>query len=152
MPKILDGPDAVRAAVGDRLGVSDWVEITQARIDEFASATGDRQWIHVDPERASAESPFGSTIAHGYLTLALTNQFLPEIVEVRGFSMGVNYGTNKVRFPSAVPVGARVRGVVDLTSVDDVKGGIQTVMTITVEIEGQDRPGCVVEAISRYVL
>ncbi|MCB1004589.1 MAG: MaoC family dehydratase, partial [Acidimicrobiales bacterium] len=112
--------------------------------------TGDHQWIHVDPERA-ADGPFGTTIAHGYLTVSLTNLFLPQIVEVRGVSMGVNYGVNKIRFPAPVPVGSRLRAGAELTAVDEVHGGVQTTMTITVEIEGGDRPACIVESISRWL-
>ncbi len=147
---VLEGTDAVRAAVGTHLGTSDWLEIDQARIDLFAQATGDHQWIHVDPERA-ADGPFGTTIAHGYLTVSLTNLFLPQIVEVRGVSMGVNYGVNKIRFPAPVPVGSRIRASAELTAVDEVHGGVQTTMTITVEIEGGDRPACIVESISRWL-
>jgi acyl dehydratase len=150
-PTILDGLDAVRAAAGTHLGTSDWLIVDQARIDAFADATGDHQWIHVDPERAAQEGPFGSTIAHGYLTLSLTNGLLPSIVEVRGVSMGINYGTNKVRFPAPVPVDSRVRISADLTEVVDVAGGVQTTMTVTVEIEGHDRPACVVEVLSRFL-
>ena len=145
-----NGIDEVRAAVGTHLGYSDWLEIDQARIDLFADATGDHQWIHVDPERA-ADGPFGTTIAHGYLTVSLTNLFLPQIVEVRGVSMGVNYGVNKIRFPAPVPVGSRLRAGAELTAVDEVHGGVQTTMTITVEIEGGDRPACIVESISRWL-
>ncbi|MEZ5136287.1 MAG: MaoC family dehydratase [Acidimicrobiales bacterium] len=116
----------------------------------LADATGDHQWIHVDPERA-ADGPFGTTIAHGYLTVSLTNLFLPQIVEVRGVSMGVNYGVNKIRFPAPVPVGSRLRAGAELTAVDEVHGGVQTTMTITVEIEGGDRPACIVESISRWL-
>jgi acyl dehydratase len=148
---VLDGIDAVRAAAGTTLGVSDWLEITQDRIDAFADATGDHQWIHVDPDRAAAESPFGTTIAHGYLTLSLTNFFLPQIVEVRGFAMGLNYGTNKVRFPAPVPVGSELRARADLTDVTDIPGGVQTTMTVTVEIDGQDKPACVVDVLSRFL-
>ncbi|MBW3661708.1 MAG: MaoC family dehydratase [Actinobacteria bacterium] len=151
-PTVLEGSDAVRGAVGTHLGYSDWLEITQGRIDLFADATGDHQWIHVDPQRAASETPYGGTIAHGYLTLALSNLFLPQIVEVRGFSMGLNYGADKVRFPAAVPVGSWVRAGAELTAVDDVPGGIQTTMTLTVQVRGQDKPGCVVEALSRYLL
>ncbi|MCB1250719.1 MAG: MaoC family dehydratase [Acidimicrobiales bacterium] len=147
---VLEGTDAVRAAAGTHLGYSDWLEIDQARIDLFADATGDHQWIHVDPERA-ADGPFGTTIAHGYLTVSLTNLFLPQIVEVRGVSMGVNYGVNKIRFPAPVPVGSRLRAGAELTAVDEVHGGVQTTMTITVEIEGGDRPACIVESISRWL-
>ena len=147
----IDGLDALRSAVGRDLGTSEWLEITQDRVDTFAEATGDHQWIHVDPERARAESPFGGPIAHGYLTMSLTNLFLPQVVEVTGISAGVNYGTDKVRFPAPVPVGARVRGQVTLTEAVDVAGGVQTTMTITVELDGSDRPACVVEAISRWL-
>jgi acyl dehydratase len=145
-----DGIDAVRAAVGTHLGFSDWTEITQQRVDEFADATGDHQWIHVDPERARAESPFGGPIAHGYLTLAISNEMLPQIVEVRGVSMGVNYGVDKVRFPAPVPVGARLRAGAELLEVGDVSGGIQTTMRITIEVEGTEKPACVIESLSRF--
>ena len=145
------GIDEVRAAVGRHLGWSDWVTITQDQVNTFADATGDHQWIHVDPERATAESPFGGPIAHGYLTLSLTNLFLPQVVEVQGVSLGVNRGTGKVRFPAPVPVGSRLRGGVELVAVDDVAGGIDTTMVITVEREGADKPVCVVESLSRYL-
>jgi acyl dehydratase len=148
---VFDGVDAVRAAVGRHLGYSDWLEITQDRVNLFADATGDHQWIHVDPVRAK-DGPFGGPIAHGYLTVSLSNLFLPQIVEVQGISAGVNYGVNKIRFPSPVPVGARVRGGAELAAVEDVKGGIQTTMVITIEIEGQDRPACVIESLSRYLV
>ena len=147
----IDGLDALKAAVGKDLGTSDWVDITQDRVDTFAEATGDRQWIHVDVERARRESPFGGPIAHGYLTLSLTNQLLPQVVEVRGVSSGVNYGADKVRFPAPVPVGSRVRANVRLDEADDVPGGVQTKMTITVEVEGGGKPACVVEALSRWL-
>ena len=146
-----DGIDSVRAAVGTHLGHSDWVEVTQQQVDTFAEATGDHQWIHVDVERATAESPFGGPIAHGYLTLALTNLFLPQVVEVRGVSLGVNRGTGKIRFPAPVPVGSRLRAGVELVAVDDVAGGIDTTMVITVEREGSTKPVCVVESLSRYL-
>ena len=146
-----DGLDELRAAVGRDLGTSDWVEITQERVDTFADATGDHQWIHVDVERARRESPFGGPIAHGYLTLSLTNQLLPEVVEVRGISSGVNYGANKVRFPAPVPVGSRVRANVRLDAADDVPGGVQTTMTIVVEVEGAEKPACIVESLSRWL-
>jgi acyl dehydratase len=150
MTTLLDGEAAVRAAVGMHLGFSDWLEIDQARINLFADATGDHQWIHVDVERAK-DGPFGAPIAHGYLTLSLTNLFMPQIVEVQGFAMGVNYGLDKVRFPSPVRVGARVRGGAELVDVSDVKGGIQTLIRITVEIEGGDKPACVVDSLSRWL-
>jgi acyl dehydratase len=137
-------------AVGSHLGFSEWLEITQDRVDLFADATGDHQWIHVDPERAAA-GPFGAPIAHGYLTLSLSNLFLPQIVEVRGISAGVNYGADKIRYPSPVRVGAKVRGGAELVRVDDVPGGVQTTMRITIEIEGEPKPACVIESVSRYL-
>ena len=146
-----DGIDEVRAAAGRHLGYSSWLDVAQERVNRFAEATGDHQWIHVDVERATAESPFGGPIAHGYLTLALTNLFLPEVVEVRNISLGVNRGTGRIRFPAPVPVGSRLRGGVELVSVDDIAGGIDTTMLITVEREGSDKPVCVVESLSRYL-
>ena len=146
---VLSGIDDVKAAVGRHLGTSDWLEITQARIDQFAEATDDHQWIHVDPERAAA-GPFGMTIAHGYLTLSLSNALLPEIVEVQGVSMGVNYGVGKVRFPAPVPVGSRIRATAELVAAEDVPGGVQTKVLITIEIEGSDKPACVIESLSRW--
>ena len=140
----------LEAYQGMLIGHSAWVTVSQAMINAFADATGDHQWIHVDPERAAA-GPFGATIAHGYLTLALTNQMLPELVRVDGISMGINYGTNKVRFPSPVVVGSRVRGGAELVQVDEVVGGYQAVIRITVEVEGSDRPACVVDSVSRFL-
>lgn len=147
---VFDSPDDLRAAVGAHLGYSGWIEIDQARIDTFADATGDHQWIHVDPERAK-DGPFGTTIAHGYLTLSITNLFLPELLVVPGASAGVNYGANKVRFPAPVPVGSRVRMGAEVLEVSDVAGGVQVITRNTVEIEGADKPACVVEAISRFL-
>jgi acyl dehydratase len=151
MATIFKTPADLTGAVGQHLGHSAWLEITQDRIDKFADATGDHQWIHVDPERAKS-GPFGACIAHGYLTQSLVNKFLPEIVDVQGISMGVNYGADKLRFPAAVPVGSRVRGSAELIKVEEVKGGaIQATIRVSVEIEGSDRPGCVIDTISRYV-
>lgn len=150
MTTVLDGEAAVRAAVGTHLGYSDWLQIDQDRINLFADATGDHQWIHVDVEKAK-QGPFGAPIAHGYLTLSLSNLFLPQIVEVRGFAMGVNYGVDKVRFPAPVTVGSRIRGGGELIEVTDVKGGIQTLVRITVEIEGGDKPACVIDSLSRWL-
>lgn len=150
MTTIFDAPDALLSAVGTDLGSSEWVTVEQDRIDGFADATGDHQWIHVDPEAAAA-GPFGATIAHGYLTLALTNQFLPEIVRVDNVSMGINYGVNKVRFPQPVVVGSRVRGHAVLTEAEEIGGGVQAVITITVEIEGGAKPACIVESVSRFL-
>lgn len=147
---VFASPDDLLSAVGRDLGTSGWVEIDQQRIDLFADATGDRQWIHVDPVRAAA-GPFGAPIAHGYLTLALTNQLLPEIMEVQGASMGVNYGVDKVRFPQPVLVGSRVRASATLTDATEAPGGVQAVVTIVVEIEGESKPACVVESVSRWL-
>jgi acyl dehydratase len=147
---VFAGPGGLADAVGDELGVSDWLTIDQDRIDTFAAATGDHQWIHVDPVKA-AEGPFGSTIAHGYLTLSLVNYFLPQIVDVQDISMGVNYGTEKVRFPAPVPVGSRVRGRGVLTDVKEIPGGAQATITVTVEIDGDDKPACVVDTVSRFL-
>ncbi|MEI7622848.1 MAG: MaoC family dehydratase [Actinomycetes bacterium] len=151
MTTIIDGPDAVLAAVGTHLGYSEWLTIEQERVNMFADATGDHQWIHVDPERAK-DGPFGAPIAHGYLTMSLSNYFLPQIVEVQGFSAGINYGVDKVRFPSPVKVGERVRAGAELIEVTEVKGGLQTLMRITIEIDGNDRPACVIDAISRWLV
>ncbi|MYB03853.1 MAG: MaoC family dehydratase [Acidimicrobiaceae bacterium] len=152
MATVFAAPDDLLDAVGQHLGHSDWMTVDQARIDMFAEATGDHQWIHVDPERAAA-GPFGGTIAHGYLTLAVTNMMLPQIVRVEGISMGINYGVNRVRFPQPVLTGSRLRGSATLTSAEELPGGagVQTVITITVEIEGQAKPACVVESVSRYL-
>jgi acyl dehydratase len=149
MATVFESPEKLKTAVGQHLGHSDWLEVTQARINLFADATGDHQWIHVDPERAKA-GPFGAPIAHGYLTLALAGMFLPQIAEVHGISMGVNYGTDRVRFPAPVRVGARIRGGGEIVKVEDVKDGVQATIRITVEIEGSERPACVVDTISRY--
>ena len=152
MTTVFASPDDLPGAVGEHLGHSDWVTVDQPRIDMFAESTGDHQWIHVDPEAAAA-GPFGATIAHGYLTLALTNQMLPEIVRVENISMGINYGVNRVRFPQPVVVGSRLRASAVLAAADELPGGagVQTVITITVEIEGQAKPACVVESVSRFL-
>ena len=131
------------------LGTTDWMEIDQSRVDGFAEATDDYQWIHVDPEKA-VSGPFGATIAHGYLTLSLVNKFLPQLIAVTEISMGVNYGCDRVRFPSPVKVGARIRGRGEVISVEEVTGGQQVVVRITVEIENENRPACVVDTISRF--
>jgi acyl dehydratase len=140
--------DALRAAVGTDLGSSDWIRIDQEQVDGFAAATGDHQWIHTDPVRAAA-GPFGTTIAHGYLTLSLLPVIAADVLTVDGIRMGVNYGTNKVRFPAPVPVGSRVRGHVALLEVTDVPGGVQVVSRVTIEREGGDKPVCVAESVSR---
>lgn len=150
MTLVIDGPDDLRRRLGTHLGYSEWLQIDQARIDEFAEATGDHQWIHVDPVRAAA-GPFGAPIAHGYLTLSLSNYFLPRIVEVRGFDAGLNYGVDKVRFPSPITVGSRIRAGAELVTIDEVKGGLQTTIRITIECEGSVKPACVIESLSRWL-
>lgn len=148
--RVFKTPHELKEAIGADLGETDWLEIDQNRINTFAEATGDHQWIHVDEARAK-EGPYGSTIAHGYLTASLVNYFLPQLLDVQGISMGVNYGVDKIRFPAAVPVGSRIRGKGTLTSVEETKdGGIQSKVTVTIELEGSDRPACIVETISRY--
>ncbi|MCX5738334.1 MAG: MaoC family dehydratase [Proteobacteria bacterium] len=147
---IFQTPAELSSSIGKHLGHSAWMEVTQQRIQLFADATDDQQWIHVDPERAK-QGPFGAPIAHGYLTLSLVNRFLPEIVEVRGISMGVNYGADRLRFPAPVKVGSRIRGGAELIEVENTKdGGVQAKIRVTVEIEGSERPACVVDTISRY--
>jgi acyl dehydratase len=145
---IFHSAEELRAAPGREAGPTDWITVEQSRIDAFADATDDHQWIHVDPARAAA-GPFGSTIAHGYLTLSLVNFFLPDLVRVEGAKMGVNYGTEKVRFPAAVKVGARIRGRAQVLEASDVPGGVQIVVRVTIEIEGGERPACVADTISR---
>jgi acyl dehydratase len=141
--------EELRAAVGEELGTSDWLEVDQKRIDLFAEATGDHQWIHVDPDKA-ATGPFGTTIAHGYLTLSLIPQFTFSLLKVEGVKMGVNYGVNKVRFPSPVPVGSRLRASSRLAEVTEVPGGAQIVTVVTIEREGGEKPVCVAETVARY--
>lgn len=150
MATIFETPRALLGQEGVKLDTADWLTIDQSRIDAFADCTGDHQWIHVDPVRAK-DGPFGATIAHGYLTLSLVNLFMPQIVEVRRFSAGVNVGMDKTRFLSPVVVGSRIRGTGEIVSVEEVKGGaIQAVIRVTVEIEGKDKPACVVDTINRY--
>lgn len=150
MKTLFDSRQAVLARVGQELGVSDWLAIDQSRVNGFADATNDHQWIHVDPERA-AKGPFGATIAHGYLTLSLISWFMPQIVDLSAMKMGVNYGCEKVRFPAPLKVGSRVRGRAQLVSAEATKdGGVQAVIRVSVEIEGGDKPGCVADTIARY--
>lgn len=149
MVNIYNSVEEVLAAVGTSLGVTEWLSIDQARITGFAEATNDHQWIHVDPERAK-EGPFGATIAHGYLTLALAGSyFLSQLIDVR-MRMGVNYGTDRVRFPAPVPVGASIRGRGEIIKAEVVQGGVQAIVRVTVGIQGAERPACVVDTISRY--
>jgi acyl dehydratase len=149
MNTTFDSVASVLAAVGKPLGESNWIDIDQKRIDQFADATDDHQWIHVDPVRAK-DGPFGACIAHGYLTLSLASRFLPEFVHYEKLRMGVNYGCDKVRFPSPVPVGSRLRGRGELVKAEVIEGGVQATIRITVDIESKDRPACVVESISRF--
>lgn len=151
MTTIVDAPSGLLDLVGADLGTTDWVVVTQERIGEFADATGDHQWIHVDVERARTESPFGGPIAHGYLTLSLVNLFLPELLEVRGASMGVNVGLEQVRFPTPVPSGARIRGRGQVVSAEEAKGGVQVIVRVTVEVEGVEKPACVADTVSRFI-
>jgi acyl dehydratase len=138
-------------AAGETIGQSDWVTITQEDVNLFADATGDHQWIHVDPERAAA-GPFGKTIAHGFMTLALLPRLQHEMYTVKGIKLAINYGLNKVRFPAPVPVGSRVRAQSSLVSVDDLgDGAVQAIVSTTVEIEGSPKPACVAESIVRYI-
>ena len=142
--------DEYKNLVGEELGASDWHEVTQDEVNIFADATHDHQWIHCDPERAKAESPFGGPIAHGYYTLSHIPHLLSDIIEVNGVTMGVNYGLNKVRFPAPVPVGARIRAHAELAGMEEIAGGYQGVVQVTVEAEGSEKPSCVAECVFRY--
>jgi acyl dehydratase len=148
-PTVVSGPEELQALVGRHLGYSSWHTVTQEQVNLFAEATGDHQWIHVDPVRAAA-GPFGGPIAHGYLTLSLMPFFLPQILRVEGFGMGVNYGTERVRFPSPVPVGARLRCGATVDAVDEIPGGLQMRNTLTFEVEGQAKPSCVATVVTRH--
>ena len=150
MSRVFSSAEALQAAVGETLGPTDWLTIEQSRVDAFAEATGDHQWIHVDVDRAR-QGPFGGTIAHGYLTLSLSSFFLPQLLRVEVSGMGINYGLDRVRFPAPVRVGARIRGRGEIVSVTAVTGGVQTVVRVTIEVEGSDRPACVADTISRFL-
>jgi acyl dehydratase len=143
------GTQDFKGRVGEHLGYSDWLEVTQERVNQFAEATGDFQWIHVDVERAKA-GPFGGPIAHGYLTLSMAPTLMKDIFQVSNVSMAVNYGLNKVRFPSPVPVGSKLRVGAQLANVEDVGGGIQATMDLTFEVQGSDKPACVAQIVFRY--
>lgn len=149
MAKIYQSPRELVGQEGTALGPTEWLAIEQDRVNGFADVTGDHQWIHVDAERAQA-GPFGGTIAHGYLTMSLVNFFLPDLLEVRGFTHAVNVGADRLRFLAPVKVGSRIRGVGEIVGVEEIKGAIQSVVRVTVEIEGSDKPACVVDTISRY--
>ena len=149
MTTTVEGIEAFRGLVGQHLGYSDWVGVDQERIDRFADATGDHQWIHVDRERAKA-GPFGTTIAHGYLTLSLVPMLLSQVVRVEGVAFGVNYGCNRVRFPAPVPAGSDVRLGAALASVEDVAGGVQVAIDVTVEVRDAPKPSCAAQVVLRY--
>ena len=146
--RVITGVDGLKAAVGEHLGYSEYFDVTQERVNQFAEATGDHQWIHVDIERAKS-GPFGGPIAHGYLTLSLGPMLYPTVVRIEGFTMGVNYGANKVRFPSPVPVGSKIRLGVKLLEVEDIANGVQMTMEFTFECQGASKPSCVAEIIFR---
>ena len=149
--RVIEGIEELKNLVGQQLGTSDWLTISQEQICAFAEVTGDRQWIHIDAERARTESPFGTTTAHGFLTLSLVSRLHAQAVQVRGdFKMAINYGLNRVRYPSPVPSGSRIRAHSTLGSVDEIPGGIQVLWLVTVEIEGSAKPAMVAEWIIRF--
>jgi acyl dehydratase len=145
----LDSLRDLRPRIGEEVMVTDWLEVTQARVDQFAEATGDHQWIHVDAERARRESPFGGPIAHGFLTLSLLSKLLGDSLRLRSVRMGVNYGCNRVRFTAPVPVGARVRARFVVKALDDFEGGVQVTWNVTLERDGSDKPCLVAEWLTR---
>lgn len=143
-------PQGLREFIGCEVAVSAWLEVTQKRIQQFAEATGDRQWIHTDEERARRESPYGTTIAHGFLTLSLISQMTEQAVRVQGVRLAVNYGLNRVRFPAPLRAGSKIRARFNLLSLKDIAGGVEAVYGVTVEIEGEQKPCCVAEWMVRY--
>lgn len=147
---VIKGLDELKSMKGKELGVSEWHQVTQEEINTFAEATHDHQWIHIDPERCKKESPWGQTIAHGYYTLSLAPYLLSQILAVEGIQMGINYGINKLRFPSPVKVGKKVRAKAELVNVEDVANGLQGTIKLTFEVEGENKPGCVAEVLYRY--
>jgi acyl dehydratase len=149
VPKLVRGPNAFRQLVGSDLGYSEWLTVTQERVNLFADATGDHQWIDVEPER-SVESPFGGTVAHGYLTLSLVPVLMEEVLQVEDVRLAVNYGTNKVRFPAPVLVGSEVRIGGVISAVDDVDGGVQVAYDVVIEVRDGSKPACVAQAVCRY--
>jgi acyl dehydratase len=149
VPTVAHGLDGLRKLAGADLGPGDWLEITQERVDAFADATGDHQWIHVDPERARG-GPFGGTIAHGYLTLALIISLWTQLLRIEGVAMAVNYGLNRVRFPAPVPVGSQIRLRARVAAAEEVPGGVQLTVGFTMELRGSDKPAVVAEALYRY--
>jgi acyl dehydratase len=150
-PLVLDSPQSLKQFVGREIGVTEWLTVTQDRIAKFAEATEDRQWIHTDPERARKESPYGTTIAHGFLTLSLLSYFVKQAIEVRsGVRMGINYGLNRVRFPAAARVGSKIRARVSLQSMKEIREAIEVVFSVSVESEGSEKPCCVAEWVVLY--
>jgi acyl dehydratase len=147
--RVIESLSELKTLIGQEVAVSDWIEISQDRVNRFAEATGDLQWIHIDVERSRKESPFGGTVAHGFLTLSLLPMLMADAVSMPDVKMGVNYGLNKVRFPAPVPVGSRLRARMLLQAVEDIPGGAQTTWQVTIEREGSDKPVCVAESISR---
>ena len=148
-PRVIDGLESLRGLVGQEVGVSDWLEVLQAKIEAFADVTGDRQWIHVDAQRAQAESPYGTTIAHGFLTLSLVSQLHGRAVRISGFTRAINYGLNRLRFPAAVLSGARIRTHSTLEAVEEIDGGVQLTWAVTVEVEGQAKPALAAQWLVR---
>jgi acyl dehydratase len=152
MTTTVNGIEELKSLVGQTIGPSEWREVTQELIDQFAEVSGDDQWIHVDTERAKTESPFGTTVAHGNLTLSMIDGFRSGLMESSGFKMGVNYGWNKVRFPAPVPAGSRIRASIETLSVDEIGGGwYQIAQKWTVEVEGNEKPACVAESVGRLL-
>jgi acyl dehydratase len=152
-PVVVETVESLKEYLGKEIGVSEWLTVTQERIAQFAEATEDRQWIHLDRERAERESPYGTTIAHGFLTLSLISRFMKDVIQVRsGIGMAVNYGLNRVRFPSPVRAGSKIRARMTLLSVKEVPGAYETIFSVTVESEGGEKPCCVAESIVRYYI
>lgn len=149
MTLIVAKPQDLLGMVGTKIGPTGWISVEQDRVDAFAACTGDHQWIHVDVERAK-DGPFGGTIAHGYLTMSMINLFLPDLLEVRGFAHAVNVGLDRLRFLAPVVTGSRIRAVSEVVSVEEIKGGIQAIVRVTIEIEGSEKPALVADTISRY--
>ena len=151
MPKVLfDSLDALRAKIGQEVAVGDWVTVTQEQINRFADATGDHQWIHLDTQRAAAESPYGTTIAHGFLTLSLLPRLMADALQLPKAKMSVNYGLNRVRFAAPVPAGKRVRARITLLGIEEVKGGVQMSWKVQIEVEGNEKPACIAETLARH--
>ena len=150
MPLVLKNPQALQEFVGKEIGVTEWFLVTQERIEQFAEATEDRQWIHVDPARAGRESPYGATIAHGFLTLSLISHLAHEVMRIEGVRLAVNYGLNRVRFPAAVRAESRIRARVGLLALKQIADSLEAIFSVAVEIEGTEKPACVAEWIVRY--